>query len=264
MNKKINQIFLSFLLLAILTAPQASAQTLERHKNGELIKDKGTIYLIQNNRRFGFRTAGEFLSYGYNFDMAVPATGGDYALPYTEDLKARSGTLVLDASDGRTIYLIYGEQARPINNAGMLYFLNFANRKPVTFDVARYPKGDVVGFDLLFQPRPIGTLINNKGTVYLITNQGRAGFATEAIFRSYGYSFDMAMEANDQDMQLPEAPGMKYRDGTIVNDSGTIFLISEGQKFGFKTWVSFASRGYKLSTLVSGSTGGYPEGVAFE
>jgi hypothetical protein len=262
---KKNRLLSILLLTAVFAAPSfTSAQSVERHMNGTLINHEGTIFLIRDNKRFGFRSAGEFLSNGYTFDMAVPANVADMGLPYNLDLKARTGTLVLDFADKQTIYLIYDNQARPITNYGMLYFFNFAERPPVSIDLSRYPKGAVAGFDLLFQPRPAGTLINNKGTVYLITDKGRAGFPTQAIFRSYGYEFNMAMQANDQDMLLPEAPAVKYRDGTLVNDNGTIFLVSEGTKYGFKTWTGFISRGYKLSPVIPGSTADYPEGAAFE
>lgn len=71
-----------------------------------MIQDGQTLYLIQNAQRVGFRDPEEYKSYGYKFEQAVVASNADRSLPFTSVAKAMEGTLVLDAADGRTVYMI--------------------------------------------------------------------------------------------------------------------------------------------------------------
>ena len=220
--------------------------------------------MIKDNQRYGFRSAGEFLSWGYRFEMALPATEADMALPMNGIMKARAGTLALDTADGRTMYLIFEDGARAITADSVFIFSSFDGRQVLPIDLSDYPKGAPAGFDLIYFTHPTGTPINDSGTIYLIIDQGRAAFPSEAVFRSHGFDFNMALESNYEDNRLPLAPVLKYRDGTLVNDNGTIFLISENKKYGFKTWQGFMDGGYSLSSVISGSAGDYPEGEPFE
>ena len=91
----------SFILGQVLGASVTNA-----HPNGTLILDGQTIYLIQNQKRYGFRNEAEYLSYGYKFSQAVAINDADRLLPTGDILKAMTGTVVLDGSDNRTVYLI--------------------------------------------------------------------------------------------------------------------------------------------------------------
>ena len=251
--------FFSLGLAAILflaLVGSSSAQGLERHKTGELVSDHGTVYLVKDSSRFGFRTPEEFWSYGYTFSMVLPATAGDLLLPVDGILRARAGTLVRDKSDHKTLYLVYDTGARPLQDPSLVYFLDMQDRKVFDIDVSSYPKGGIIDLKAAFLPSDPGTLVRDQGTVYLVTKAGRAPFPSESIFRSYGYGFDMVFQANTFDLKLPVLAQLSFRDGSLINDQGTVFLISGNKKYGFKTLPGFLSRGYSLNSLIVGDTSG--------
>ncbi|MFB3906515.1 MAG: hypothetical protein ACE15E_23990 [Acidobacteriota bacterium] len=51
-----------------------------------------------------------------------------------------------------------------------------------------------------------------------------------------------------------------FRSGDLVNDHGTIYLISGSSKIGFATMNAFQGLGYILSNVISGDTSAYPTG----
>ena len=264
-----NDRFLKLLAVAafcMMFIPQtAGAAASARHKNGVLINANGTIYLLQDNTRRGFATAEEFLSHGYVFAMVVPANAADLKLPQGDNLKARSGTLVLDTADNKTVYLILDDGAHPFPSIEQLiFYVRPESREIYSINLNTYPKAGAIGFDFYYFPRPAGVLVNLDGTVYLISSSGRSPFPSQEMFFSYGYDYRMVLQGNDGDRKKAVLPVQKYRDGTLVDDKGTVFLISEGKKFGFKTWQAYLAAGYGSGIIVSGDTAGYAEGESFE
>lgn len=77
------------------------------------------------------------------------------------------------------------------------------------------------------QPRD-GSLINDHGTIYIITDGYRAGFASAEAFLGFGYSFSHALEG-DTSFLSTLAPINTHKtshpSGTVVNASGTICVI---------------------------------------
>lgn len=261
-----NKIFLALTFLSLLlfssSAPVFAAAGIT-HKTGTLVYRNGTVYLIKDNQRLGFSSADVFTSYGYTFDMVLPADEADMALPQGANLKFRSNTLVLDTSDGRTMYLIFDDGAHPIPGIMEMLFIKADGRTYYSADLSAYPKANPVGLDLVYVGHPAGSLVDIYGTIYLITQSGRRGFPSAEVFFSHGYDFDTAFPATVLDEKLPEQPAMRYRDGTLVDDNGTIFLVSEGVRYGFKTWSGFLGAGYSPAAVLSGSTAGYQEGQSF-
>lgn len=244
--------------------PFPASAAVARHKNGELVSGGGTVYLLENNQRRGFAAADEFFSYGYEWEMVLPANPEDTKLPQGSNMRIRGGSLVLDKSDDRTMYLVFDDGARPIPGMDQMVFIRADGRKYYSFDLSAYPKGPAVGFDFVYLNHPVGSLVDIGGTIYLITKNGKAPFPSAEIFRSYGYDFNMALPGTALDQRLATLANLKYRDGSLINDNGTIFLVSEGRKFGFKSWSGFLSSGYSASSVIEGSLAGYPEGESFE
>ena len=97
---------------------------------------------------------------------------------------------------------------------------------------------------------PNGVLVDigdANHTIYLITGGQRQGIPSPTVFASYGYSFGKVVAANSYDQALPEGDVIKYADGTIVNDNGTMFLIGNGQKRGFSSADVFTGLGYSFT-----------------
>jgi hypothetical protein len=160
--------------------------------------------------------------------------------------------------------MVYENEARPISGMEFVGFLGFEFRPVYTINLSAYPKGEAIGFDFFFAPTPSGTLLNKDETIYLVTDTGLAPFPSEAVYRSWGYDFSMVTEVNIEDAKREAVAPIKFRDGSVVSDAGTVYLVSGGAKFGFKTWEGFLSAGYSPSVILEGSLAEYPLADTFE
>ncbi|MEO8065912.1 MAG: GLUG motif-containing protein [Candidatus Doudnabacteria bacterium] len=67
-----------------------------------LVIDQGTIYLIENGIKLGFRNMNEFLTYGFSLAEVLAATNLQKLLPLRGIILAKIGSLILDTSDNHT------------------------------------------------------------------------------------------------------------------------------------------------------------------
>jgi hypothetical protein len=98
-----------------------------------------------------------------------------------------------------------------------------------------------------------GALINDKGTVYIITSNVRQGFASEKAFRELGYSFNNVYPGDTSFMTAINPINSSARphpDGTVINDKGTLYFIWSGWRVGIPNMAVFDSWGYWLSEVV--------------
>jgi hypothetical protein len=233
------------------------------HRNGTLILDNGTVYLVKDGTRVGFRNEAEYLSHGYNFSQVVPATAADLALPLSGSIQmALEGTLVLDASDGVTVYMVgTGSTKRGFTSEAVFSALGYNFADLPVIDLTDYPAGDPVDSSELAHPDGALVLDANDGTtVWWIRGNQRRGFESEAVFNTYGFSFGKIVPANAADMALAEGSLVKFRDGTLVLDQGTYYLISDGGKLSFASANDLTDRGYSLANVITGSLGNYTFG----
>jgi hypothetical protein len=77
----------------------------------------------------------------------------------------------------------------------------------------------------------IGVLINQNGTVYLITPSGKMGIPSESVFNSWGYSFAKTVPANAADIAAPMSAGIMpaFALGRLSPyDSNTVVIPQSG------------------------------------
>lgn len=239
-------------------------QTSTAHPNGTLILDSQTIFIIKNGQRHGFRNPEEYFSHGYAFRQAVTASDADRALPEAAPMKALEGTLVLDATDGRTVYMIGVNGAkRGFTSAEVFHQLGYSFEGLLTINLSDYTAGLVISSSS--ETHPEGALVlESIGTVWWIRDGVRMGFESEAVFRTYGFTFSRVVVANTADMGLPEGSRVKFRDGTLVNDNGAVYVISDGKKIGFRTMNALTSRGYQIDNSISAQLNNYDTGQVLD
>jgi len=95
---------------------------------------------------------------------------------------------------------------------------------------------------------------SDKGTCYLITNAEKAGFTSESVFRSLGYSFGRATLGDVSWMNstsLIDSPSQAHRSGTLINDSGTIYLVTQSGLLGISNMQTLNDWGFSLYDVVS-------------
>jgi hypothetical protein len=231
------------------------------HPNGTLILDGQTIYLIQNQKRYGFRNEAEYLSYGYKFSQAVVINDADRLLPTGDILKAMTGTVVLDGSDNRTVYLIGANSVkRGFTSAEVFTALGYSFAGLPVINLADYPAGDPIASSTAAHPE--GALVlDSAGTVWWILNGQRDGFESITVFNTYGFTFDRVVPANSADMALPVGPLVKLRDGTLISQGGVTYIISDGLKVSFASSAALTSRGYNPANVVPADVSGYTAGA---
>jgi hypothetical protein len=229
------------------------------HSNGTLINDNGTFYLIQNGMKIGFRDAKEYASYGYNFGQAVAATAADKDLPSGSVAKAMVGTLVIDASDGRTVYMIgIGSTKRGFVSSAVFKALGYSFVGLPKINLIDYPTGDPISDSNLAHPD--GSLVFQGQTIWWLRNGQKSGFESMVVFNTYGFSVSKVLKGNAADFALPEGSIMKLRDGTLVLDGSTYYLISDSKKLAFTSTAQLTEKGYKTANAVKTSLSAYESG----
>lgn len=177
--------------------------TVNSDPNGSLVLDNGTVYLISNGQRRPFRSAAEFDSYGYKFSQVIPASDADKLLPEGSTMTLLDGTLVLDSSDNRTIYLIGADGVRRgFASADVFTALGYKFSQAVKFNLTGYQTGAPITSSTAAHPD--GALVFDGQTVWWVNNGERHGFPTLDIFNSYGLSFKNMVPANAADKALQE------------------------------------------------------------
>ena len=231
------------------------------HPNGTLIIDNGTVYLVKNGTRYGFRDAAEYASHGYSFGQAVAANAQDMALPQAAFVqKALEGTLVLDSSDNTTVYMVgLNGTKRGFTSASVFTQLGYKFANLPKINLSDYPAGAPIADSAL--PHPEGALVlQSNGTVWWVLGGTRQGFESTAVFNTYGFSWSKIVSANAADLALAEGSLVKFRDGTLVLDGSTYYLISDGKKKAFSSATDLTNRGYKTSNAISASLSAYVSG----
>src|SRR3989344_1778354 len=160
-----------------------------------------------------------------------------------------------------TVYLIQGGYRSPYTSAGAFLsygFNTWAGVMPATtgdmnLPLSNYTPSGSTNTTTYFIPPRNGSLINDKGTIYLITNGLRIGFASEQAFLGLGYSY-ATVQPGDTSFMVALAPinnsAMSHPDGTLVNDNGTIYIMKNNTRMGFPSLQIFFSWGFELNEVV--------------
>jgi hypothetical protein len=152
-----------------------------------------------------------------------------------------------------TVYFLDGTTKRPYTSAGAFLSYGFNSWSGVVQASAEdlaLPTGS-------FVPPMDGSLINDKGTVYIITNGQRAGVTSAQNFLGMGYSFSNVMDGDTSFMAstaLVNSTAVQHPVGTLVNDNGTVFLITASGKMGIPSLSVFNSWGYSFKNVVAANS----------
>lgn len=106
-----------------------------------------------------------------------------------------------------------------------------------------------------------GSLINDHGTVFVITSGKRAGFTTAAVFLGLGYKWSNVIVGDTSFVStLPpiNSTAQAHLQGTLINDKGTVYLIAPEGKIGIPSIDVFKSWGYSFSKAVLANAFDHP------
>ena len=145
---------------------------------------------------------------------------------------------------GSTVYFISADgQKRPYTSGGAFLSYGFNSWS----DVVEATDGDLALPTGAFVPPMDGSLINDKGTIYIITNGKRLGFSSDSIFKALGYSYRNVMPGDTSFMSTIGPitdSAVAHPAGTLVNDNGTEYLNTCSGKLGIPTNEVFFSWGF--------------------
>jgi len=247
----------------VTSATPATPAVPGAHSNGTLVLDGTTVYLIQNGKRVAFRDANEYKSHGFSFGQLVAANASDKFMAVASVQKALEGTLALDASDHRTVYMIGPNNTkRGFTSDAVFKQLGYNYKGLLTINLGDYATGAVISSATAAHPE--GSLVLEGKTVWWIRNGQRSGFESEAVFKTYGFSFDRTVPANAADLVFPTSSNVKFRDGTLVKQGSAIYLISDGKKLVFNTMNALTGRGYKAANAITADVTNYTAGEALQ
>ena len=122
---------------------KAEESVIYQHKPGSLVRDGQTIFLVGKGFKQGFASLNEFLSYRYRLSRIVMANSADRQLSEGPSLRAKAGSLVLDAVDHKTVYLI-GKQGQKQGITSPVAFWKYKKKNTILWliDVTNYPVGN--------------------------------------------------------------------------------------------------------------------------
>ncbi len=223
------------------------------HPAGTLVNSTGTIYRVSEDGSAleGFESPAKFLSHYYKFTDAVPINSADNALPKTGLVPWGDGRIF---NDNNTIFQVadgikYGFPSQEIFESYGYNFGQAANAAVNIFQSLTVNSKDFGHVN--------GTFVNNNGTVWLIEPNVRYAVSEPGILYSWGRTFADVVPANARDMQKEDVGLLGFRVGSVINDTGTISIITQNGKQSFPTAECFTNFGYNFSKVIVGKTSMY-------
>lgn len=96
-------------------------------------------------------------------------------------------------------------------------------------------------------------LVNDNGTYYLIAGTSKFGITNPGILSSYGYTFADASPITTTEKALPTTSNLPPNGGALVKtlSDPTVYLISNGRRYGFSSASVFIALGFKFASVVT-------------
>lgn len=100
---------------------------------------------------------------------------------------------------------------------------------------------------------PNGILLKatNNPKVYYIDNGQKRPIESPNMLRSQFRWEDLVVTTQIEIDALPNGPQMTYRDGSLLSNGGSIYVISDGQRFPIDSPSTFLQKGYKWNNVIA-------------
>jgi len=125
-------------------------------------------------------------------------------------VKALEGTLVLDSSDNKTVYMIgTGATKRGFTTAAVFKALGYSFTGLLKINLSDYPAGAAIGDST--QAHPDGALVKDGATIWWIRGSQKTGFESMAVYNTYGFALSKVVTANAADKAMSQTGVMVAR-----------------------------------------------------
>ena len=170
---------------------------------GALLKsaDNPSVWLIiDDNSRYGFKSAEEFFRFGYRFDLVTTIIQQEldtYPISGIQTLRYHAHSNFIKYADNSTVYRIENNTKRAIPTPAVFFaYADSWNKVLISAPDITYQ--DAAGLDF-----PEGYLIKGASPeVYIIENNQRRAFRSGETFINRGYSFSQIIEVPDTELGL--------------------------------------------------------------
>lgn len=257
MHKKIYYIFIASLILglgAYLNLTPALAAN--SHPAGTLIQSGGAIWQIDDagTKRLPFDSSEKFFSHRLSFDRVVPANAADMALPEGDTMPWSNGVLF---ADNTVIYQVSDGKKYGFTSAEVFLGQGFRFEMVLNGNLSKLQEGPAINQSSAKHLN--GTLLNTNGMIWTWDDGKAKAFPTETAFYSHGGNYSHVVAANNND-KYTNLDIVKYKTGTLINDSGAIWTVKGGEKLGFPSASCFLGFGFNFSFVLNGSTASFKTG----
>jgi hypothetical protein len=192
------------------------------HPLDSTIKDgSGTVYRIVSEQgqtiRRPYTSEASFLSYSFNsFSAVSDANVKDLALPVGSFIPPRDGAIICsnNTQDKGTCYIISESKKRGFTSLAAFTGLGYSFKHSYTGDVSFLSAGDLISSSS--QRHPVGTLINNHGTLQIVAKEGLIGIPSMEVLSSWGYRESDQAPANKEDTGLSQTVILATRSSGII------------------------------------------------
>ncbi len=257
MYKKILYVlFISVVFGFSMYLSSKTAMAATPHPAGTLVQNGSTIWWISEDgdERLPFDSAEKFFSHRLSFDRVVPANAADMALPEGDSPAWGDGVLFADKA---VIYQVSDGKKYGFTSAEVFLGQGFKFEMVKNGNLSKLVEGKAIS--QAGAKHLNGTLLNSNGMIWTWEDSEAKAFPSEAVFFSHGGNYTQVVAANSND-KYSELDIMSYRTGTLINDSGAVWVIDEGKKLGFPSVGCFLGFGFNFSFVLNGSTAGISKG----
>lgn len=220
------------------------------YPDGTLVKsaDSG-VFLIDNGLKLPITTPEIFLSYNWRWSEIVTISSGDLrAIKTGPEVKMRDGMLVADSG---SVYIVEHGKKRPISSAQVFLGLGLSWNNvtyPGDANLNKLPTGSLITST---QDLTEGMVVTAPGyPVYLIEGGKRRPILDPYIFTSYFRWEELQNVPGSVISKYPVGGTVLPQEGEIIADSGSVYMISNGQRRPFASGAVYTGRGFRWDTVI--------------
>ncbi|MFA6391326.1 MAG: hypothetical protein WCW66_01050 [Patescibacteria group bacterium] len=222
--------------------------------DGTLVQAEGQngVYLIKNGKKYPFRNRTTLLAnYDPNKIIIVSPNELD---AYEDGPEIKFPDNVLIQSPKGTVYIIINGERRGMTSQDVFAYLGFNPEEviPASWnEINSIAEGEPITIDSVF---PTGILLQSKetGGVAYIEDGVLHPIMSKEILQSR-YRNRVLTQVDQADMEkYPKGDYVKFKDGELVtsDQTGIVYVISNGEKRPFKNGDAFVSFGYKWDNII--------------
>lgn len=224
------------------------------YPDGTLIQEDGTsgVYLIQNGKKKPFRNRTTFLA---NYDPGkIIIVSPNELDAYEDGPEIQFPNNVLLQSPKGTVYIVINGERRGIESKEIFQYLGFNPEEiiPTTWsELNSIPEGESVSAAAVF---PTGTLLQSRqtGGISYVENGIRHSIWSKEIMQSRFKNRVFSVVDQKEIDLYPEREPIKFKEGELVtsNNTGIVYVISNGNKRPFGSADVFNALGYKWENII--------------